>query len=155
MNNNPVNFIDPWGLYGEDVHYYRTKYWARQRGINPKIAETIANTNVNLDKGLSGPGNPFGGTGQHFRDRNSTIREMQDAIKRGNAKEFGEALHRFQDTFSHGGYHWAPGIGEWGHLGEENDPDIFDPNSKVDQWMEKETKEWLNKWEEREKSKCK
>jgi hypothetical protein len=77
------------------------------------------------------------------------VARLEGVIRRcGNLKEFGRALHTFQDTYSHSGAASTPN----GHLvqsflsliGLARDPDKFgdDPG---DAKMEKESKEWLRK----------
>jgi RHS repeat-associated protein len=55
---NPVNIIDPFGLWGEDVHSgignssYGTYTWAQQAGFSPNQAELISRGNQGTDSGF-------------------------------------------------------------------------------------------------------
>ena len=49
FNDNPVNFVDPFGFYDEVVHYYMTTTMARQAGISPAVAKAIATYDEGTD----------------------------------------------------------------------------------------------------------
>ena len=47
--NNPVNFIDPTGLWGISVHFHYTQRWARDAGFSRWQAFIIADANFGVD----------------------------------------------------------------------------------------------------------
>ena len=49
VGNNTVNKIDVWGLWGTDVHYFRTEQWARELGISPGTANAIGGADEAID----------------------------------------------------------------------------------------------------------
>jgi len=53
VGNNAVNWVDPLGLYREEVHYSLTKEEALKAGMSPGTAEKIAQANNNVDKQMS------------------------------------------------------------------------------------------------------
>ena len=55
-----MNFIDPFGLYEEDVHFYNTLNWALESGIESRIALRIAAANQRTDDAfLTRPDRPW------------------------------------------------------------------------------------------------
>jgi RHS repeat-associated protein len=49
---DPVNKVDPTGLYEEDVHYYLVVFLARAAGMNPTQAHTIGSASQFVDDNL-------------------------------------------------------------------------------------------------------
>ena len=52
-----------------------------------------------------------------------------------SAEDYGKALHRLQDSYSHAGYSWETG----GHVRDGVRPDLYDPASPRDSAMRSET----------------
>ena len=67
--NDPVNYIDPFGLWDEKVHFEDTKEWAKEvfgdDSSGSKKAEAIAKADNNTDKGSKGP-MPWQDQSYHF-----------------------------------------------------------------------------------------
>ena len=128
VSNAPLNRIDQLGFYGEDVHCGRrcgnlghdgTYEWALEeatefyekrvedkelaRAMAESFAWSVSEANVWFDK------NPvtssllpvIGAAEEHFL---STDQAVQKAGEASSWWEFGSALHKVQDSFSHGGY---------------------------------------------------
>jgi hypothetical protein len=49
LNRNPVNFLDPLGLYEKDIHFYAVYYLARKAGFAREQAEQIAWASQQVD----------------------------------------------------------------------------------------------------------
>jgi RHS repeat-associated protein len=49
VNGDPINRVDPMGLYEEDVHYYLIVFLARVAGMNPTQAHTIGSASQFVD----------------------------------------------------------------------------------------------------------
>ena len=140
--NNPINFADPWGRYGWDVHYYKTYIWAKEVGIDPAIAKMIAEANQSVDDLLfqdphSIPSLFVGGLWFHFPYRGTTELELMKCSKFRQVEEFGRQLHRLQDSFSHAG------ISPLTHIKLRDAPDQYNENNPRDQEMEQLTKWYL------------
>jgi len=123
--NNSLVFVDPLGLWDEDVHKQDTKAWAKDSRFSEEDAEIIANACNNVDSGAS----RFA-MDRHFntassgdsRTSNYNIRKVAalmeinksyDEIERGckdralyyrrsALEQFGIGLHSAQDKFAHG-----------------------------------------------------
>jgi hypothetical protein len=85
--NNPVNWIDPWGLLPEDEH------------------DRIHQGDGALDSGWTHPWNPLS-TWRHFRDRDEVDRDMRDMVRNQDRTNWNAHKHEGEDTFSHN-----PGMG--------------------------------------------
>jgi hypothetical protein len=147
-----VNFVDPLGLYGSDVHYNLTEELALRAGFSKRNAWLIAKYDQAFDDNWeTSPWNPFGGTWQHFQSPEDASTSLRVAICNKDVKAFGEALHMYQDTFSHynEGYRWYSG----GHViyslagyYMDFDTDEYIPYSTRDTRMRKETSYYLEQF---------
>ena len=154
--DNPVNFVDPDGLYDETVHFYMTQLWAVQAGINPTSAKAIANLNNFMDVGATDP--VWGDRKPHFQNygdinrRWDIYREAECAAKKHDIVTFGSKLHEFQDTYAHAGY--GPKLGHAPNpdsifsffFGGSLGPDVYDPSSSRDRAMMMNTQSLLRTW---------
>lgn len=116
VENNPINFVDPWGWFGKDVHYDLTYKLSIDAGFSEHEAQIIANANQGLDDNIiSGPFNPFGGTQLHFMSPENARAEVEKAIQSCDINSVGQSLHMLQDTYSHyrQGYRWYTGGHIW------------------------------------------
>ena len=110
VSNDPVNRVDPSGLYEELVHYNRTYVWALQEGLSPFQADMIASANQGMDDDFwtTSPWWPWSGY-RHFRERGAVMSDIFEAIERDDLADVGRHLHELQDTFSHAGYSYLTG----------------------------------------------
>jgi len=138
VGNEPVGRIDPLGLYGMDVHFFYTYFWAREAGFDHSVAYRIARANQWMDEGSNKPTqNPWA----HFKTRLEAENFIRGAIASGDPEAFGIYLHILQDTYSHEGYWPIPGHA-WDTL-FGNDPDKYCSTSDRDSQMREATKRWL------------
>jgi RHS repeat-associated protein len=126
VGNSPVNWVDPSGLWNEDVHsgignsLYGTHLWATQLGLSDQQAKWIALGNNGADVSFSGWMPVFGLQSRHFnqpaygmngfsdsRDYWAST-ELQRAVnyyKAGNCRaasgHLGKGLHGIQDKIAH------------------------------------------------------
>ena len=128
VGGDPVNWVDPGGLWNEDVHYYRTLDWALSVGISAKNARTIAYSDNRTDGGIAGAiGVGFspiiGDQSRHFNRSKSGCdsrdvwanREFEAAVnlyRTGDAMSafgaLGRGLHSIQDKFAHHDWNTGP-----------------------------------------------
>jgi RHS repeat-associated protein len=146
--NNPINFRDPFGLYGEDVHFYKTLVWAiEEAGIEPRIALRIAAANQRFDDALLTmpelPWNLLFGTPLHFQSTLYSEIGLSQALDQGNIEMFGNFLHMLQDSFSH------RGLNPLSHAVQGSRPDQYCEGSKRDEATKEMTIFWLQEFERR------
>jgi RHS repeat-associated protein len=144
VQNNPVNAVDPLGLYGSNVHYDLTKQLALDSGFCEKSAQTIAAADQGVDDSFgTGPitGIPFF-SAFHFRSRKYASTGLRLAIDSGSIMQFGKFLHIFQDTYSHKGYFYP--IGHAIDSLRGRDPDTYDYNTARDAAMTLSTRFYLD-----------
>ncbi len=145
--NNPINVIDTDGLYGMDVHYFRTR---------DLFGEKIAGINQDVDNDFPAEYIWFPSNyPKHFMSRGDAEILLEEAMESGIKEAFATALHSFQDSFRHPKYEsfWPLGhvfATAFNELGLSNDPDadlmvsIADRGS--DLMMLIECLNWRKKW---------
>ena len=108
VTNNPMRYVDPTGMYMSEVHLDLTMFLAEQAGFSSMDALTIGLYNQLVDTTPSTePGlnveNYANGTTQkyHFANYTDAVKGVTDAIGEQDLISFGQALHTFQDTYSH------------------------------------------------------
>jgi RHS repeat-associated protein len=127
--NDPVNSVDPSGLYHSEVHKDLTKRLvseiARSYGIETVCGEDVSkiiskyNQLVDTSPVLSSVPegvSTYGCRRCHFCNWADTTLHIEDTIDPAaylSPYFFGAALHQVQDYFSH----WGEGYGEEGHAG--------------------------------------
>ena len=157
VGNSPVNWVDPSGLWNEDVHFYKTFVWAVfEAGIEPRIAQRIATANQGMDEAFLTkpeslrnllPGLLYGipaGTYLHFQSTIFAEVGLSQALKRGDIEMFGKYLHVLQDSFSH------RGLEPFKHLylsGRGDSPDQYCEGSSRENMMKGYTIWWLQEFE--------
>jgi len=120
--NNPVMYIDPWGL------------WSNHNLFGRGGGRFDYNR---LDRGWTHPWNPFS-TWRHFRDHRDVDRDMERAVQQGDRRAFEEHAHEGQDSFSHGS-----GFG--GMLGHLFNPSVDRPGKNRENWNK--ANQWTKNWE--------
>jgi len=120
VQNNPVRYTDPTGMYGEDVHYDLTYYLCLQAGLTQGQSKIIAyqdqyvddnpDTAPNLTNYIN---NPETIDKYHYQSRAVAKQNLLDAIDSLSSPEVGKALHTYQDTYSHAGLTQNEHIKEW------------------------------------------
>jgi RHS repeat-associated protein len=126
VKNDPVNKIDPKGLYEVDVHHALTMVLARAAGMSPRVARQISRGNQGVDDNpaTSPMGrSPVGRAVQIRADFHFTSAERRQELwsnftESRNAGDLGVFLHAQQDSYSHAGY--GP---RFGHLSAWTWPD--------------------------------
>lgn len=102
--NNPYRRIEVDGRYSKDIHYDVTYDAAIAGGFSQTDAAVIASANVNTDENLkTSPLNPFATMKYHYASREDAEARLADAIEAGDLQAFGQAMHTYQDTYSHSG----------------------------------------------------
>ncbi|MBI4659580.1 MAG: hypothetical protein HY735_12135 [Verrucomicrobia bacterium] len=125
VGNDPVNNVDPWGLYETDFHYYTIYYLLRNTGYSARESHWIAGYSQYVDDNpLTSPitnwRNPellsrfhFAGSSPHQGvERNdfgaqqllSVALRNYKAGAPGSLPRLGAALHRYADTWAHEGF---------------------------------------------------
>ncbi len=105
--NNPINWIDPWGLWGTGDHRR-----LGDLGGGPGSGDPFDYDRLDNDFWGS-PWNPITGTGRHFRSRDEIAHDLRDAIRNQDPRAFEEHMHEWQDSYSHydQGYRWPGTLG--------------------------------------------
>lgn len=108
VQNNPVRYTDPTGMYGEDVHYDLTYHLAIKAGLSEGQARIIAYRNQYVDDNQdTAPSkrnffsNPAKIDRYHFQSRKIATENLLAAIESKSSPNVGTALHIYQDTYSH------------------------------------------------------
>jgi RHS repeat-associated protein len=117
--NSPLNAVDPFGLYEEDVHRDLTFCLARTAGYSSSASRRIAASNQETDDNPET--SPFAGREArrdwHFTTEARRTDLWQRALD-GNLDQLGQYLHALQDSYSHERYPpWR------GHLFQGHRPD--------------------------------
>jgi RHS repeat-associated protein len=150
VGNSPGNWVDPWGLWGKDVHYDLTYKLALEAGFSTGAARLIASANQGLDEGFfTRPYNPLGGTQLHFMSPEDARTAVDQATQKCDLNYFGQTLHMLQDTYSHytQGYRWFTGGHVWDTIFNKprTNPDISYTNKNTED-MSDETLKYLKKF---------
>jgi len=110
--NNPMRYVDENGEYGCDVHCDLTQYLALKSGLDVTTASEIAIYDNRMDTDpQTDPHNPEnlinGNTDKyHFQNRSVAEAWLFAAIAKKDTRAFGQALHTYQDSYSHNGLNW-------------------------------------------------
>lgn len=114
VSNDPINRIDPLGLYEVDVHRYLTRYLAAQAGFCPDRAALLGDKTQALDDKGDSRDAMFGGRNLANMNNYHFVGEARLLHLRGRALVacqcsseitaatiIGEYIHALQDTYSH------------------------------------------------------
>jgi len=105
--NNPVRYVDENGKYGSDFHYVLQYYLGLKAGLDDSLASEIAffddRTDTDPNTNPHNPANITNGNTVkfHFQSRSNAVTNIQQAINANDSRSFGQALHTYQDTYSH------------------------------------------------------
>jgi RHS repeat-associated protein len=152
-SNNPINFTDPMGLYGEEVHYRLTKSLAINAGFSRKEAEKIAHANLFVDKSSNSGAfvSESVRSSWHFPSKERLSNLKNKAFASNSLYVLGEYLHAFQDSYSHqkGNYkkNGQPYGAKWGHLFDGKNPDIISKRPALAYRMAYETYKEMLKYQ--------
>jgi RHS repeat-associated protein len=133
VQNNPVNNIDPLGLYGKNVHFDATKAAAQDAGYCDWEVAAIARADQGVDDNPET--SPYASVSArrlwHFPSPQRVQELLTYAYSSCFVTDLGRALHVLQDSYSHAGF--QP---EWGHFWSGTSPDdIFNDMQKTVQMM--------------------
>jgi len=106
VENEPIDSIDPTGLYGGGTHFNKTRKWAKCKklrvafsnfwvDINPRTSPIFRKKYIIAGKERQSVCN------YHFVDTNTAMRRVEDALKTCKAGKFGRELHVLQDSYAH------------------------------------------------------
>ena len=99
--NNPIRYVDPLGLYNEDVHYYVTKRLAVEAGFNIWQAEWIARGDQDTDILYDPWQRWYNRINYHFTTQARRCELRDQAVRDLSWNDFGIYLHTLQDSYSH------------------------------------------------------
>jgi RHS repeat-associated protein len=166
VDANPINIIDPFGLWGEDVHSgignseYGTFIWAKQVGFSDESAAIIARSNDAVDGGWGSWMPIIGNQSRHFNQSDPNypdtrilwaeieFKKALEAQRLCDAEKalahLGRGLHSLQDVFAH--RDWDTGFCGW-----RRHPDWYDSwddfrNGKARELTAQATKDYLHKF---------
>jgi len=193
--NNPLKYIDPTGMWGEEVHLTLTESWATEV-LGADKARKVAVADNNTDKGSKGPmpwqnqsyhfntnGEVSGSEGDsriirsekhlqkaiNFQNKANDLREKNtgtgliDRFNRWRAnryenkalKNLGQGLHALQDVSAHEDEYVSKSWYGYSHADPRNPfnngpnlADDFVPDSERAQTVERDTKDYLNRFKE-------
>ena len=156
--SDPVNLVDPAGLWGEDVHSGMTNTWALAAGLTPGQAGRLARADQGTDGGFGSWMSVIGDQSRHFNEGGSgdsrsswAEAEFQRALgfyKAGKIDaafgHLGRGLHSIQDTYAH--RDWNTGCS-----GTNAHPDWYDSwndprNSAARTLTEQQSMEYLRRF---------
>ncbi len=137
--NNPVNVIDPTGLFGPGDEEFLGH------------GDFTGGKYFDYNREDTGITSPYHLPERHFRDLWQSEEDISSAIASCRKEAFERAMHRGQDYFTHykKGYRWKPGDRKvpcfgYGHICIGTLPDEDDIAwGKAESW----TKKWVKKWD--------
>jgi RHS repeat-associated protein len=105
VGEDPINSVDPLGLYGRDVHHDDTRQLAASTGYRPCAADIIAKADQDIDDDpQTDPWDRRRRELWHFPTE-ARVNDVQNiALHSCDLTNLGRALHVLQDSFSHAGY---------------------------------------------------
>ena len=137
--NDPVNFMDPSGLYGFWAHYSVARDAAVDAGMPREIARLLGLASHSVD--LLHGGTEYKNRGYHFSTTDQARARVKSAC---TISELGEAIHTLMDSYSHEGlgYFTAGQVHVWQSLLV----DAWDPNSERDRLMYSSVRAAIKSW---------
>ena len=127
VQNDPINSIDPMGLYGTDIHREATEMAALFEGYTHCAAAEVADADQGVDDDpKTWPwSTPKQRADWHFASQQRMDDLINIAFDSCNLFDLGRALHVVQDSYSHEGYEPT-----FGHIIDGHSPD--DPKRDLD-----------------------
>ena len=137
--NQPINIVDPYGLWGTAIHRDAPRQWAEGLAYKPAAATAIGDRDEAVDGGTTSPYPIVGDQSYHF-NRNSSgqdsrLQHFDEHFKKakerctwksgfwgwfsshddpnGATDHFGKALHPRQDWVAHGDFGIRASLGVW------------------------------------------
>ena len=126
VSNSPLNAVDPFGLYEEDVHHDLTYFLARKAGFAVSAAQRLAASNQGIDDSSGSCPVVCGEEARrdwHFTTQERRAELWQGALD-GSTDALGRYLHALQDSYSHEGF--GPRVGH-ARAGKAPDKTYNDP----------------------------
>jgi len=137
VRNNPINFIDPLGLYDEETHFLIPYQAASRMGIQDALAQEIGMASASVDAWFD----PLlkKNKGYHF----SLYSEAQSYLLGAKTpKELGIGIHILMDSYSHKGLTWE--TAGPAHLSQN--PDRCDLSTSRDLRMSQEVEQAIRRF---------
>jgi RHS repeat-associated protein len=137
--SDPVNFVDPSGLYGYGPHLYVPIEAAAEAGMPMEIGRQLGLASQSVDM-VRDPMD-YRNRGYHF----STTEQARTRVKCARTiSELGDAIHTLMDSYSHEGLTVYTSLQV--HLWQSLLPDAWDPNSERDQLMYSSVRAAIRSW---------
>lgn len=137
---NPVNYIDPLGLFGDGTR----RPGHENPDAFPGHSDFVGGDQFDftrIDHGRLNPYNPLS-TWRHFRNLEDVEKDLAAAIDSCDASSFENYMHQGQDFFSHydRGYRWYTG----GHIKDGATPDQirWQAWQNANSWTGKKVRRW-------------
>jgi RHS repeat-associated protein len=151
VRNDALFWVDPLGLYGEEVHRDLTEYLARAAGLSPVDAGRCGALDQSIDTDPStrpaDPANPLDvldwvfnperrswhfpkapGDDQTYPGSGAARRRAEEGIGNCNLSDLCHGLHPLQDSWSHQGGDYKHGRGSWSGLSHDADKTYLYPD---------------------------
>jgi RHS repeat-associated protein len=112
---NPVNFMDPWGLWTEEAHNDLGRYGGNKFDY------------ARLDRDHSAVTGTYNDRVMHFRSLGAAIRDAKAAAERGDVRAFEYHVHEVQDYFAHTAAGYGPDAAHFWTMAPD-DPDYSADN---------------------------
>ncbi len=143
VGNSPMNAVDPFGLYNDDVHLNLTYCLALHAGFTTVQAGRIAARDILIDydpeTAPMPPLNVQARRDWHFTTPERRLEAWNIALE-GSLEDLGNYLHALQDSYSHETY--GPIAGHW----PDPRPDLTHTNPERANRMARDTNDHLRTW---------
>ncbi|MBU1685319.1 hypothetical protein KJ662_03625 [Patescibacteria group bacterium] len=104
VQNNPVRYTDPTGMYEEDIHMYLTNFLAVSAGFSDMDAFSIGLYDQLTDTDPATTPWRLENKQYHFPEKNDLEKLAMEAIGTLENKAIGRYLHATQDSYAHAGF---------------------------------------------------
>jgi RHS repeat-associated protein len=147
--NNPLNWIDPLGLWKDGIRSGGEQHGHSDFGDGWDMGFDYTREDRDW---RTAPSWPLGRPNNHFRERQEIQRELLEAVRAGDRERFERLMHQGQDTFSHydKGYRWPWTLGHGIASMFGVDPDNpYDENGNLNEAFrlaDRFTRHWEDRW---------